>query len=166
MARSPYVRGQLPVVPAGRDRPKKQSQSKPLTSSAVESIRYAISEQNKAIDVNRLFFNYLCRQKADFSRRMNGARAHKSRMGEEQETGVRSQESGARSQKERSQEMLKNAVRSHHIVENKGSRLGTNPNTNPPKPNSEARFAVYDEQNKTDARRWVRADHTKLFEMC
>jgi len=32
---------------------------------------------------------------------------------------------------EQNQEMLKNAVRSHHLIENKGSRLGTNPNTKP-----------------------------------
>jgi hypothetical protein len=73
MERSPFVRGQLSLVSAGRDRKRKQSQTKPLISSALESVRYTVSGQNKAIDVNRLFFSYLRGQKADFSTRMNGA---------------------------------------------------------------------------------------------
>jgi hypothetical protein len=94
MARSTFVRGQLFVASAGRDRRKKQSQTKPLTSSALESIRYVISWQNKAIDVNCLFFNYLWRKKADSSKRMNGARGSQVLNGPKS----RSQESGVRRQ--------------------------------------------------------------------
>jgi hypothetical protein len=74
MLRSSFVRGQLSLVSAGRDRQKKQSQTKPLASYPLESVRYLIFRQNKAIDVNWLWINHLWRKNGGFSIRMNGAR--------------------------------------------------------------------------------------------
>jgi len=73
MARSSFVRGQLALVSASRDRQKKQSQTKPLKSSALESIRCDVLGRNKAIEVNWLWINHLWRKNGGFSIRMNGA---------------------------------------------------------------------------------------------
>ena len=61
--------------------------------------------------------------------------------------------------------MSKNEERSHHIIENKGSRFGTNPTTNPPKPNFDPLMMVYDEQNKRHARGWVHRKKDNLFNL-
>ena len=73
MARPSFVRGQLPVVPAGLDRWKKQTQSNPLKVKLLESIRYTVYEKSKPIDVNCHWFNHLRGKKVGFSRNMNGA---------------------------------------------------------------------------------------------
>jgi|GEM_PF-1610477 choline dehydrogenase-like flavoprotein len=45
---------------------------------------------------------------------------------------------------------MKNEVRSHHVIENKGSRFGTNPRTNPKKPRTKPNSAL----RKVDGEDW------------
>jgi len=72
MTRHRYVRGQLAVEHHWRPVRKKQSQTKPLRLSTLESETYAVSEQNEPIEVKWLCFSLLHRKKADFSTKING----------------------------------------------------------------------------------------------
>jgi len=127
MARSPFVRGQLPDASADRDRWEKPSQSKPSILYTLESDRYAVSARNKAIDINCHFFSYLRRQNADFSKRMAQG-DHKSRFGkssveignwkleignpkiETRKSQVAAPGMGATSRKPRAYERIRNAI--------------------------------------------------------
>src|SRR5271157_5748373 len=74
MTRPAYVRGRLPVVAPPDQQWENQTQTKPLMLNTLESVIYASSGQNKATEVNWLYFNLLQRKRAGFSRNMNGAR--------------------------------------------------------------------------------------------